>query len=73
MVVKMSITKVSVHMPDELNNLVEDLCEKNHITKSEFIRKALALMTYSLNYKQKGGHLAILDKNDKKLADVVGL
>ena len=69
----MSTIKVSVHMPDELNNIVEGLCEENHLTKSEFIRKALALMTYTLNYKQKGGHLAILDKNDKKLADVVGL
>lgn len=69
----MSVIKVSVHMPNELNTLVEDLCDENHLTKSEFIRKALALMTYTLNYKKKGGFLAILDKNDKKLADVVGL
>jgi Arc/MetJ-type ribon-helix-helix transcriptional regulator len=69
----MSTIKVSVHMPDELNDIVENLCAQNHLTKSEFIRKALALMTYTLNYKEKGGHLTILDKNDNKLADVVGL
>ena len=69
----MSTIKVSVHMPDELHDIVENLCAQNHLTKSEFIRKALALMTYTLNYKEKGGHLAILDKNDNKLADVVGL
>lgn len=69
----MSTIKVSVHMPDELNDIVENLCAQNHLTKSEFIRKALALMTYTLNYKEKGGRLAILDKNDNKLADVVGL
>lgn len=69
----MSVIKVSIHMPDSLNEAVETLCEENHLTKSEFIRRALALMTYSLNYKKKGGHLAILDQNDNKLADVVGL
>lgn len=69
----MSTIKVSVHMPDELNSIVENLCEKNHLTKSQFIRQALALMTYTLGYKEKGGHLAILDKDDKKLADVVGI
>lgn len=60
-------------MPDELNKIVESLCEENSLTKTEFIRKAVALMTYTLGYKKKGGHLAVLDKNDKKLADVVGL
>lgn len=60
-------------MPYELNDIVKKLCEQNHLTKSEFIRKALALMTYTLNYKQKGGYLAILDKDDNKLADVVGI
>lgn len=69
----MSTIKVSVHMPDELNHIVEELCDENHLTKSEFIRRALALMTYTLGYKKKGGHLAILDKNDKKLADVIGV
>lgn len=69
----MSTIKLSVHMPDELNNIVEDLCKQNHMTKSEFMRKAIALMTYSLNYKQKGGHLAILDDKDNKMVDVVGL
>lgn len=60
-------------MSGEANNLVEEICKENHLTKSEFIRRAMALMTYTMDYKKKGGHLAILDKNDKKIADVVGI
>lgn len=60
-------------MTRKTNDLVEEICKQNHISKSEFIRRAMALMTYTMDYKKKGGHLAILDKNDKKLADVIGI
>ena len=59
-------------------SLSKYFCDSGHdknifLTKSEFMRKAIALMIYTMNYKKKGAHLAVLDKNDKKLADVVGL
>lgn len=69
----MSSVKLSLHISGEANVLMEEACEENLLTKSEFMRRAIALMVYTMNYKKKGGHLAVLDKNDKKLADVVGL
>jgi hypothetical protein len=69
----MSSVKLSLHISQEANDLMEEVCQENLLTKSEFMRKAMALMVYTMNYKKKGGHLAVLDKDDKKLADVVGI
>jgi hypothetical protein len=69
----MSSVKLSLHISQEANELMEEACEENLLTKSDFMRKAMALMIYTMGYKKKGGHLAVLDKNDKKLADVVGI
>lgn len=69
----MSSVKLSLHISEEANELMEKACAENLLTKSEFMRKAMALMVYTINSKKKGGHLAILDKDDKKLADIVGI
>lgn len=69
----MSTVKLSLHISDEANELMEEACQQNLLTKSEFMRRAMALMIYTMNYKKKGAHLAVLDKDDKKIADVVGI
>lgn len=69
----MSSVKLSLHISDEANELMEEVCKENLLTKSEFLRRAMALMIYTMNYKKKGGHIAVLDKDDNKLADVVGI
>jgi predicted DNA-binding protein len=65
--------KMSLHLSTETNNTLEQLSEKNHMTKSELLRKALALLDVALKNKEKGNHLVIVDKNDKKVSEILGL
>lgn len=65
--------KMSLHLSPETNETLEELADQNHITKSELLRKALALIEVAFESKKKGNHLAILDKNDKKVSEIIGL
>lgn len=65
--------KMSLHLSTETNEMVEALCKDNHLTKSDLMRRAVALIAVALNYKKKGGHLVVLDDNDKKMSEIVGL
>ena len=65
--------KMSLHLSPETNEALETLSEDNHMTKSELLRKSLALMEVALKSKAKGNHLVIVDKNDKKISEILGL
>ncbi len=65
--------KMSLHLSPETNDTLEQLSEDNHMTKSELLRKALALIEVALKNKEKGNHLIIVDKNDKKVSEILGL
>jgi predicted DNA-binding protein len=65
--------KMSLHLSPETNDTLEQLSEDNHMTKSELLRKALALIEVALKSKEKGNHLVIVDKNDKKISEIIGL
>lgn len=65
--------KMSLHLSPETNDTLEQLSEDNHMTKSELLRKALALIEVALKNKEKGNHLIIVDKNDEKVSEIVGL
>jgi len=65
--------KMSLHLSPETNDTLEQLSKDNHITKSELLRKALALIDVALKNKEKGNHLIIADKNDKKISEILGL
>lgn len=65
--------KMSLHLSPETSNTLEKLAKDNHITKSDLLRKALALIEVALKNKEKGNHLAILDKNDNKVSEIIGL
>lgn len=65
--------KMSLHLSPETNDTLEQLADENHITKSELLRKALALIEVAFKSKGEGNHLAILDKNNKKVSEIIGL
>ncbi len=65
--------KMSLHLSQETNDMLEQLCEDNHLTKSDLLRRSLALMQVALKYKKKGNHLIVVDDNDNKLSEIVGL
>jgi hypothetical protein len=65
--------KMSLHLSPKTNEMLEQLCEDNHMTKSDILRKSLALMQVVMKYKKKGNHLVVVDDNDNKLSEIVGL
>lgn len=65
--------KMSLHLSNQTNDLLEQMCEDNQLSKSEFIRRAIALMGVAMNYKKKGGHLVVLDDKNNKMTEIVGL
>ena len=70
---KKATVKMSLHLSPETNDALKAMSEDNHMTKSELLRKALALMEVALKNKEKGNHLVIVDKNDKKVSEIIGL
>jgi predicted DNA-binding protein len=65
--------KMSLHLSPETNDRLEKLCEDNHLTKSDLLRKSLALMEVALKYKKKGNHLIVVDEKDHKVSEIIGI
>lgn len=65
--------KMSLHLSEETNDMLEKLCEDNHLSKSEFLRKSIALMELALKYKKKGDHLIVVDNNNNKVSEIIGI
>lgn len=68
-----STIKLSLHLSPNTNEVLESLSHDHHMTKSEFLRKAIALMEVALNNKQKGNRLIIVDKDERKVSEIIGL
>jgi hypothetical protein len=68
-----AIVKMSLHLSPKTNEILEQLCEDNHMTKSDILRKSLALMQVVMKYMKKGNHLVVVDDNDNKVSEIVGL
>lgn len=47
--------KMSLHLAPETHEILEKMCVENHLTKSDLLRRSLALMEVALKYKKKGG------------------
>jgi len=65
--------KMSLHLSPETNDMLEQLSQDNHLTKSDLLRKALALMQVALKNKKKGNHLVVLNDKGEKEGEIVGL
>lgn len=65
--------KMSLHLSLQTNAIVEKLCEENHLTKSEFLRKSIALMQVALKNKENGNHLVVINDKGEKQGEIIGL
>ena len=57
--------RLSLIVSPELNGTLNELAERSHATKSEVLRKAIALFDVAAQAKQKGHRIGILDQDDK--------
>lgn len=70
-----SATKVrsTLDLTDELNERLNALAEDAGGSKSELLRKAIALVEVAVNAKRLGRHVAVVDNEDKVVTTIVGL
>jgi predicted transcriptional regulator len=65
--------RLSLIVSPELNDTLEELADRSHSTKSEVLRKAIALFDLAAQAKQKEQRIGILDKDDKIVKEIVGI
>ena len=65
--------RLSLDVSPELNQVLEDLAAKIHGTKSDVLRKAIALMEVEVDAKEKHQKLGIMDENRQLVTEIVGL
>ncbi len=65
--------RLTLDVTDELNERLNGLAEEAGGSKSEILRKAIALIELAINAKRSGKHMAVVDQNDKVVTTVVGL
>jgi Ribbon-helix-helix protein, copG family len=74
-----SISKGEVHprlameVSSELAELLDKLAAKSHTTRTEVLRKAVALLDVLTQAKDVGRKIGILDENDKLIQEIVGI
>ncbi len=66
--------KLTLELSEDVNNTLEALAEENGTTKSDVLRKAIALVMAASIGKKKGRELALIDpKSEKVVTHIVGL
>ena len=65
--------RLSLIVSPQLNETLEGLAESQHTTKSDVLRKAIALFDLASEAKAKDQRLGILDKDRKIVTEIVGL
>ena len=65
--------RLSLDVSPELNQVLEELATKIHGTKSDVLRKAIALMDVAVQAKEKHQKLGIMDENQQLVTEIVGL
>jgi predicted transcriptional regulator len=65
--------RLSLIVSPELNETLEELAQRSHSTKSEILRKAIALFDLAAQAKQKDQRIGILDRDDRVVKEIVGI
>lgn len=65
--------RLSIAMSPELNERLEQIALAQHTTKSEILRKALALFDVVAEAKTEKKRFGILDENKNLLTEIVGI
>lgn len=65
--------RLSLVVSPELNDRLEELATAGHITKSDVLRRAIALFDVAAEAKKNHKRLGILDQNKQLENEIVGL
>jgi predicted transcriptional regulator len=65
--------RLSLVLSPELNSTLEDLAKQIHGTKSDVLRKAIALMELAVRAKSEGRRIGIAKPDEELAIEVVGI
>jgi predicted transcriptional regulator len=65
--------RVSFEMPVEMNKILDKLADSLDSTRTDVLRKAIALLQVVAEGKEKGQQLALVDKQDQITSKIIGL
>ena len=65
--------RLNVNITPELNDRLDMLAEQSGTTKSELLRKAIALIDLAVTERGQGHRLAITDDQQHVLREIVGV
>lgn len=68
-----SAVRVSLDMSPEDNDLLEKLASAHGTTKSQILRRAVALFHVASEAKASGNRIAVIDQEKKVVTEIVGL
>ena len=67
------VVRMSLELSPEANALLEQLAEDIHGSKSEVLRRALALMEVAVRARKEGHPFGIANKGQKLATEVIGI
>jgi len=63
--------RLTIEFPDQVNDILKDLAQKDGTTKVEILRRSLALYNYAHREAiNKGMKLSVTDHEDKVVKDI---
>ncbi|MEB3309430.1 MAG: ribbon-helix-helix protein, CopG family [Snowella sp.] len=65
--------RLTVDVSPELNQTLDQLADNAHLTKSEILRRAIALMKVAAQAHEKGQKLALIDQDQPAATEIVGI
>jgi predicted transcriptional regulator len=65
--------RLSLSVSPELNERLEQLARSGHTSKSEVLRKAIALFDVVAEAKSERKRIGILDQNKQLVTEIVGI
>ena len=65
--------RVSLDMSPEANELLESLASAHGTTKSQVLRRAVALSHIASEAQARGNRVAVIDQDKKVVSELVGL
>ena len=65
--------RLLMEVSPELVELLDKLAAKSQTTRTEVLRKAIALLDVSAQAKDRGQKIGILDEKDKLIQEIVGI
>jgi predicted transcriptional regulator len=65
--------RLSLDVSPEVNDVLEQLADAVHGTKSEVLRRSIALFALAVQAKQQGKKIGIVEKEQLVSSEIVGL